>query len=226
MGKLDVVGLLLEHGNFSDGGGRHQLIRAVGYARREGKQALRLYLERQVGWTKGDEETLAQEDLGSYEEGWWGERLDYRHRDCAGDWESVDEDMEEPDCCWEEDSSDESQCPSESCSGDEELNPAREGFGLGVSEEGQQEEAPALAYSAPFEEFWDVCVRPGIEADARIGERVSVTPGRVVGEIFESGMDLGDLDGPDGMGHDDQDGMEFDGQGSMEQWMEEFVNLS
>lgn len=201
-GKLDVVGLLLEHGNFSDGEGRHQSMRAVGYAREEGRHALRLYLERQIGWTEDDEETLTQEDFDEdYEH--------YFHRDCAGDWESVDEDMDEPDCCRGEESSTGSQSPPESCGEDEELYSVRDGFDIWAAEEEQQGAAPGLAYSAPPEGFWDTCVLPDMDADAGIGETVPIVPGMVVGEIFENGIDLGGQNDPDG---------------GMDQW-EQWLNL-
>ncbi|KAK7943869.1 uncharacterized protein PG986_012982 [Apiospora aurea] len=182
-GRLDVVGLLLEKGDFSEGERRRQYVRGVGYARRSKRQALGSYMERQNGWSKEDEESLALEDLI--------DSIDYigdsRRRDwskdyccgagCVGEDESVDEMMEEPGCCYgnKDGISPISSCDEEDASPLAAYPEARGNTALdlgGVCTESLQAHADSdLTYlSLP---------------DAAFGaERVAAT-GQVIGEVLE-----------------------------------------
>ncbi|KAK8133139.1 hypothetical protein PG999_001312 [Apiospora kogelbergensis] len=103
-GRLDVVALLLQKGHFSDGEGRLQYVRATGFARQSKYRALISYMADQNGWTKEDEEALTQERLFPIihliNMNLWQPLSDHcRGRGCVGENESVDEGLDEPECC-------------------------------------------------------------------------------------------------------------------------------
>ncbi|KAK8044057.1 hypothetical protein PG993_004081 [Apiospora rasikravindrae] len=109
-GRLDVVGLLFEHENMREGEGRRQCIRAVGYARDGGYQALSSFIEDHIQWSDEDEDLLTGEDLvmsvhsayvaGEFIPSYYDKDPgDDDCKGCVGETESVDEGRDEPKCC-------------------------------------------------------------------------------------------------------------------------------
>ncbi|KAK6821817.1 hypothetical protein PG987_014642 [Apiospora arundinis] len=123
-GRLDVVRLLIEYGDFKNGEGRRQCVRAVGFARKTTHRALGSYMEHQLGWSEEDEKMLVEEDeyiddfvkRGPYSDDDYNYEYarysddDYNYeyarkwdhcdgQSCSGETESVHEEMDEPKCC-------------------------------------------------------------------------------------------------------------------------------
>ncbi|KAK8040279.1 hypothetical protein PG991_000067 [Apiospora marii] len=214
-GKLDVVGLLFEYGNFCNGEGRRQCIRAIGYARNNRYEALRSFMEDHIGWSQEDEHTLAQEDLLEAFEFFPDSDTEDDHQGCVGETESVDEGMDEPECCRQvglSDSKDEEPIDSDQCVPENEglstMEYMPEGWGEGTQtpyrgENGQRMvgedrmDVAARAYDAGFDGFSENLnlgsMDLGFLPDSYPGYEVPDAPGVVIGEIFDNEEWLNEL---------------------------------
>lgn len=198
-GRLDIVGLLFEYGNFFDGEGRSQCIRAVGYARKKKYEALRSYMEVHIAWSKEDERVLAREDLlelvditdkGRFEKD--------DHQGCVYETESVDEGMDEPECCRDVDApmdssgseDGEAVYSDQSVSENEDIRPTEHmpnSYGEGASTSYGGENAPWLSGEDGnvFSDNHDLgSVDLGILPDSYAGLVIPDAPGAVIGELL------------------------------------------
>ncbi|KAK8115657.1 GDPD-domain-containing protein [Apiospora sp. TS-2023a] len=206
-GRLDIVALLFNHGNFRDGKGRRQCIRAVGYARNKKYEALRSYMEDHIGWSQEEEDILAREDLLEsvyFNDDYFPWEND--HEGCAYETESVDEGMDEPECCRHVDSENrEYVYRTQWISENEYINTTEHMLtsqGGGASTSYEEENAPcmvgedqaataALAYNSGLEgvlEDHNLGIMDlGFLPDSYTRNDVPDAPGLVIGEISDNG---------------------------------------
>lgn len=104
-GRVDTVSLLLSEGCQITGAGRHQYIRAVAFAQKEGHNTLARLLQSKGGWTSAEEAALKTVDVEGYEEKVKERWKKMSSCDCGGDGcddnRSVDDEMDAPPC-WQE----------------------------------------------------------------------------------------------------------------------------